>query len=107
MRRYSYPDMMKKLGAFEMRVESGGFTDSEIIVMLGENGTGKTTFIRLMAGLLKPDSGGTCIVIYMTFCIMYIPLVIHVHTCTCLSQLIYNMYYCTCACINIIEMVVG
>ncbi|KAJ3518421.1 hypothetical protein NM688_g9441 [Phlebia brevispora] len=28
----------------------GSFTDSEIIVMLGENGTGKTTFVRLLAG---------------------------------------------------------
>ena len=40
-----------------MSVHAGQFTDSEIIVMLGENGTGKTTFIRMMAGILKPDSG--------------------------------------------------
>ncbi len=58
MRRYSYPDMKKKLGSFEMEIQTGDFTDSEIIVMLGENGTGKTTFIRLLAGLLKPDQGG-------------------------------------------------
>lgn len=32
-----------------------GFTDSEIIVMMGENGTGKTTFCRLLAGAIKPD----------------------------------------------------
>ena len=50
--------MVKRLGSFEITVSPGDFTDSEIIVMLGENGTGKTTFIRLMAGFLKPDSGG-------------------------------------------------
>lgn len=58
MCRYEYPDMKKVLGDFEMSVHAGTFTDSEIIVMLGENGTGKTTFIRMMAGRLKPDEGG-------------------------------------------------
>jgi ATP-binding cassette subfamily E protein 1 len=47
---YTYPAMTKTLGDFKLTVESGSFTDSEIIVMLGENGTGKTTFIRLLHG---------------------------------------------------------
>ncbi|THU93517.1 P-loop containing nucleoside triphosphate hydrolase protein, partial [Dendrothele bispora CBS 962.96] len=49
-RHYSYPAMTKTLGSFKLTVEAGSFTDSEIIVMLGENGTGKTTFVRLLAG---------------------------------------------------------
>lgn len=42
---------------FQLNVEAGSFSDSEILVMLGENGTGKTTFIRMMAGVLEPDDG--------------------------------------------------
>ena len=42
-------------GSFRLDVEEGSFTDSEILVMLGENGTGKTTFIRMLAGMLAPD----------------------------------------------------
>ncbi|CAK8675196.1 unnamed protein product [Clavelina lepadiformis] len=55
--RYKYGNMVKKMGDFELSIRNGEFTDSEIIVMLGENGTGKTTFIRLLAGKLDPDSG--------------------------------------------------
>lgn len=60
MCRYEYPNMKKLLGSFTLSVHTGQFTDSEIIVMLGENGTGKTTFIRMLAGKLSPDEGGSC-----------------------------------------------
>jgi ATP-binding cassette subfamily E protein 1 len=50
-RSYEYPGMIKRQGNFTLTVEAGGFNDSEILVMLGENGTGKTTFIRMLAGI--------------------------------------------------------
>ncbi|KAI9011110.1 P-loop containing nucleoside triphosphate hydrolase protein, partial [Gaertneriomyces semiglobifer] len=56
MRRFKYPAMSKTLGDFHLDIHEGSFTDSEILVMLGQNGTGKTTFIRMLAGLLKADS---------------------------------------------------
>ncbi|CAK7564434.1 MAG: Fe-S cluster-binding ribosome biosynthesis protein [Sporothrix epigloea] len=54
-RAFRYPKMEKTQGSFKLEIESGDFTDSEIIVLMGENGTGKTTFCRLLAGALKPD----------------------------------------------------
>ncbi|KAI9683178.1 MAG: ATP-binding cassette sub- E member 1 [Trizodia sp. TS-e1964] len=54
-RAFSYPAMQKTLGGFHLSVEAGNFTDSEIIVMMGENGTGKTTFCRMLTGTEKPD----------------------------------------------------
>ncbi len=57
---YKYPSMSKTLGTFKLNVEEGSFTNCEIIVLLGENGTGKTTLIRLLTGDKKcePDEKG-------------------------------------------------
>jgi len=54
-RDYEYPNLTKTLGTFSMEVEAGNFTDSEIVVILGENGTGKTTFVKLLAGKMACD----------------------------------------------------
>ena len=47
--------MEKTLGPFHLIVEEGIFGASETVVMLGQNGTGKTTMIKMLAGLIKPD----------------------------------------------------
>jgi len=45
---YKYPTMTKTRSGFKLSVMKGSFNDSQIIVLLGENGTGKTTFIRML-----------------------------------------------------------
>eukprot|EP00009_Paramoeba_aestuarina_P017514 CAMPEP_0201531094 /NCGR_PEP_ID=MMETSP0161_2-20130828/46581_1 /ASSEMBLY_ACC=CAM_ASM_000251 /TAXON_ID=180227 /ORGANISM="Neoparamoeba aestuarina, Strain SoJaBio B1-5/56/2" /LENGTH=607 /DNA_ID=CAMNT_0047933777 /DNA_START=1 /DNA_END=1824 /DNA_ORIENTATION=+ len=54
---YKYPAMTKTLGKFKLNIDAGSFTESEIVVLLGENGTGKTTFVRMLAGLIEADEG--------------------------------------------------
>lgn len=56
-RQFEYPAMTKTLGNFKLQIQPGQFSDSEIIVFLGENGTGKTTFVKMLAGKLEPDAG--------------------------------------------------
>jgi ATP-binding cassette subfamily E protein 1 len=54
---YNYEAMRKTFNGFRLTIEPGNFSNSEIIVMLGQNGTGKTTFIKMLAGKLAPDEG--------------------------------------------------
>lgn len=54
---FSYPSMSKTQGDFKLKVDAGEFSDSEILVMMGENGTGKTTLIKLLAGAIPADNG--------------------------------------------------
>ena len=49
--------MVKSYEGFTLTVESGNIHKGEIIGILGPNGIGKTTFIKLLAGLEKPDKG--------------------------------------------------
>jgi len=50
-----YPSMTKTQGGFKLHVDAGDFADSEIIVLLGENGMGKTTLVKLLGGKDEPD----------------------------------------------------
>lgn len=47
----------KKLGNFAVRAGKGELYKGEIVGVLGENGIGKTTFVKMLAGVLKADRG--------------------------------------------------
>ncbi len=53
----TWPSMTKRLGKFTLEVVEGEVYKGEVIGILGPNAIGKTTFIRLLAGELKPDEG--------------------------------------------------
>ncbi|EPR78645.1 ABC transporter [Spraguea lophii 42_110] len=53
---FEYSGLKKTFKEFELDIKPGSFGNSEIVLFLGENGTGKTTFIKLIAGLLESDT---------------------------------------------------
>jgi ATP-binding cassette subfamily E protein 1 len=60
--RCEYPDMQKTLkseereSSFTLNVEAGSFAGAEVIGMMGENGTGKTTYLQMLAGLYDKET---------------------------------------------------
>jgi ATP-binding cassette subfamily E protein 1 len=54
-RHFGYPHMALTLKDFHLEVDKGNFRNGEIVVLLGQNGVGKTTFIRLLARQQQPD----------------------------------------------------
>ncbi len=54
---FSYPQMRKSYEGFSLQCDSGNIRKSEIVGVLGPNAIGKTTFVKMLAGAEKPDSG--------------------------------------------------
>ncbi len=53
----SWTELSTALGNFTLRAEPGTLYKNEIIGVLGENGIGKTSFIKMLAGLISPREG--------------------------------------------------
>lgn len=53
----SYSDLTKSFPSFNLKVAAGKVRKGEIVGIVGANALGKTTFMRMLAGIDKPDSG--------------------------------------------------
>ncbi len=53
----SYTSLEKGYPGFSLDIGAGEIGKGEVIGVLGPNATGKTTFIKMLAGVEKPDSG--------------------------------------------------
>ncbi|VBB18416.1 68 kDa protein, putative [Yasminevirus sp. GU-2018] len=42
--------------SFKLSIEPGTFSSSEVTLLVGENGTGKSTMIKILAGMIKVDN---------------------------------------------------
>ena len=53
----SWQGLKKTLGSFSLQAEEGTIHRAEVIGILGENGIGKTSFVKMLAGVIKADEG--------------------------------------------------
>ena len=53
----SYPRLEKKYSSFSVSIEPGAIRKGELLGIMGANALGKTTFMKMIAGVEKPDSG--------------------------------------------------
>jgi ATP-binding cassette subfamily E protein 1 len=53
----TWENVGKQLGTFSIQAAHGVLYKNEIIGVLGENGIGKTSFVKILAGLITPDQG--------------------------------------------------
>jgi ATP-binding cassette subfamily E protein 1 len=52
-----YTDMTKSFPNFKLKIASGQLRRGEVMGIVGANALGKTTFMRMLAGMDRPDSG--------------------------------------------------
>lgn len=53
----TFPPMTKRFEQFSLTIDGGEIRGGEVLGVLGANGTGKSTFAKLLAGVLEPDTG--------------------------------------------------
>ena len=52
-----FDDLEKKYDSFLLKTKSGAIHNGEVIGIVGPNATGKTTFVKMLAGTVEPSKG--------------------------------------------------
>jgi len=52
-----WPDLSKQLGDFKLEASAGEILGGQVLGVVGGNATGKTTFVKMLANELEPDTG--------------------------------------------------
>ena len=53
----SYPKLEKKYSSFSVSIDPGEVRKGDLLGIMGANALGKTTMMKMIAGVDKPDSG--------------------------------------------------
>jgi ATP-binding cassette subfamily E protein 1 len=69
----SYPTLKRKYPAFSVIVEPGQVRKGEVLGIMGANALGKTTLMKMIAGVEKPDEGTIDKSITISYKPQYIP----------------------------------
>jgi len=67
-----FDNIEKDLGGFKLSVERGAVKIGESVGIVGPNATGKTTFVKMLAGLIKPDTGNLASTLKVSYKPQYI-----------------------------------
>ena len=62
----------KDLGGFKLTVGKGAVKIGESVGIVGPNATGKTTFVKMLAGVIKPDRGSLNTIVKVSYKPQYI-----------------------------------
>ncbi|HUU78275.1 MAG TPA: ribosome biogenesis/translation initiation ATPase RLI [candidate division Zixibacteria bacterium] len=62
-----FTTLWKRFDNFKLKVSPGEVYKGETLVILGENGIGKTTFVKMLAGVLQPDKGSANVMAQVSY----------------------------------------
>ena len=67
-----FESIEKDLGEFKLSIGKGAVKIGESVGIVGPNATGKTTFVKMLAGIIKPDKGSLATTLKVSYKPQYI-----------------------------------